>query len=121
VDALGGAPGVLSARFAREGASDADNNRALMEKLRGISDRSARYVCVIALAEAGKELPTFRGEVAGKIVDEPRGANGFGYDPYFYYEPLGLTFGQAAAEQKLWVSHRGRALAKMLEWVRDRK
>ena len=121
VDALQGAPGVRSARFAGEGADDEDNNRALMEKLRGISDRSARYVCVIALAEAGKELRTFRGEVAGKIVDEPRGANGFGYDPYFYYEPLGLTFAQATAEQKLRVSHRGRALAKMLEWVRDRK
>lgn len=120
VNALGGAPGVRSARFAGEGASDADNNRALMEKLRGVNDRSARYVCVIALAEAGKEVRTFRGEAAGKIVDEPLGTNGFGYDPYFYYEPLDLTFAQAVAEQKLRVSHRGRALAKMLEWLRDR-
>jgi XTP/dITP diphosphohydrolase len=121
VNALGGAPGVRSARFAGYSASDADNNRALMEKLRGVRDRSARYVCVIAIAEAGNVLQTFRGEVEGKIIDEPRGTNGFGYDPYFYHEALDLTFAQAAAEQKLWVSHRGRALAKMLEWLSGRK
>jgi XTP/dITP diphosphohydrolase len=120
VDALGGAPGVRSARFAGEGASDIDNNRALIEKLRGVSDRSARYVSVIALAEAGQELRAFRGEAAGKIVDKPRGMNGFGYDPHFYYEPLDLTFAEATAEQKLRVSHRGRALAKMLEWLSGR-
>ena len=84
VNALGGAPGVRSARFAGIGASDADNNRLLIEKLRGVSDRSARYVCVIAVAEAGNVLRTFRGEVAGKIIDEPRGTDGFGYDPYFF-------------------------------------
>ncbi len=78
---------------------------------------SARYVSVIALAEAGKQLRTFRGEVEGKIVEEPRGLNGFGYDPYFYYEPFGLTFAEATAEEKLRVSHRGSALAKMLEWL----
>jgi len=121
VDALGGAPGVRSARFAGDGASDAENNRALIEKLRGVTNRSARYVSVIALAEAGKELRTFRGEVAGRIVDEPRGANGFGYDPHFYYEAFGLTFAEAAAEQKLQVSHRGRALSKMLEWLSRRE
>jgi XTP/dITP diphosphohydrolase len=147
LNALGGAPGVRSARFAKQGVrsqesgvriklaparrpgasvtdvvfGDADNNRLLIEKLRGVSDRSARYVCVIAIAEAGNVLQTFRGEVAGKIVDEPRGTNGFGYDPYFYYPPLDLTFAQAAAEQKLRVSHRGRALAKMLEWLSGRK
>ena len=118
VDALGGAPGVRSARFAGEGASDADNNRLLIEKLQGASDRSARYVCVIALAKEDRILQTFRGEVAGKIVDEPRGVNGFGYDPYFFYEPFGLTFGEASAEQKMRVSHRGRALTQMLEWNR---
>jgi XTP/dITP diphosphohydrolase len=117
VDALGGAPGVRSARFAGEGASDAENNRLLIEKLRGVSDRSARYVCAIALAEAGKPLRTFRGEVAGRIVDEPRGTNGFGYDPYFFYEPLGLTLAEATPEQKLSVSHRGKAVAKMLDYL----
>jgi len=121
VEALGGAPGVRSARFAGSGASDADNNRALMEKLIGVSNRSARYVSVIAVAEAGNELRKFRGEVEGQIVDQPRGLNGFGYDPYFYYEPFGLTFAEASAEQKLQVSHRGRALAKMLEWYRSRR
>jgi XTP/dITP diphosphohydrolase len=117
VDALGGAPGVRSARFAGDGAGDADNNRLLIDRLRGVSERSARYVCVIAIAEAGNVLRTFRGEVAGKIIDEPRGENGFGYDPYFYYEPLGLTFAEAAPQEKLRVSHRGRAVAEMLDWL----
>jgi XTP/dITP diphosphohydrolase len=116
VDALGGAPGVRSARFAGENASDEDNNRLLIEKLRGVGNRSARYVCAIALAEDGKVLQTFRGEVEGRIIDEPRGTNGFGYDPYFFYEPFQLTFAEAPPEQKLTVSHRGRALAQMLKW-----
>jgi len=75
---------------------------------------------VFAVVEAGRLLQTFRGEVEGKIIDQPRGTNGFGYDPYFYYEPLGLTFAEAAAEQKLRVSHRGRALGKMMEWLNAR-
>src|SRR5262249_26975633 len=112
VDALGGAPGVRSARFASEGATDAANNQLLIEKLRGVDYRSARYVCVIALAEAGNVLQTFRGEVAGKIIDKPRGSHGFGYDPYFYYEPFALTFAESTPEQKLQVSHRGRAVAQ---------
>src|SRR6185436_14280832 len=113
VDALGGAPGVRSARFAGEGARDEDNNRLLMEKLRGVVDRTARYVCAIAVARDGKALRTFRGEVEGRIVDEPRGVNGFGYDPYFYYPPFGMTFAEASPERKLEVSHRGRALAAL--------
>jgi XTP/dITP diphosphohydrolase len=119
VDALDGAPGVRSARFAGDAASDADNNRLLIEKLRGVENRSARYVCVIAVAEAAKPLRTFRGEVEGRIVDEPRGSNGFGYDPYFFYEPFQLTFAQATPEQKFKVSHRGRALAAMLRWLSE--
>jgi XTP/dITP diphosphohydrolase len=121
VDAIRGAPGVRSARFAGENSSDADNNRRLIEKLRGVRDRSARYVCVIALAEAGNMLRTFRGEVAGKIIDDPRGVNGFGYDPYFYYEPFELTLAEASPERKLRVSHRGRAVAQMIEWLNARK
>src|SRR5262245_38468600 len=117
VDALGGAPGVRSARFAGESASDLDNNRLLIERLRGVSDRSARYCCLIALADRGRVLRTFRGEVAGRIIDEPRGTNGFGYDPYFLYEPLSLTFAEISPEQKLAVSHRGRALSQMLDWL----
>ena len=116
VRALGGAPGVRSARFAGEGASDEENNRLLMEKLRGVRERSARYCCAIALAERGRVLQTFRGEVAGEIVDEPRGSNGFGYDPYFLYEPFGLTFAEIAPERKVAVSHRGRAVRQMLDW-----
>ena len=118
VGALGGAPGVRSARFAGDGASDDDNNRLLLEKLRGVSNRSARYRCAIALAEAGRVLQTFRGEVAGEIIDEPRGTEGFGYDPYFLYKPLGRTFAEIAPEQKLAVSHRGHAIAHMMDWLR---
>ena len=117
VDALDGAPGVRSARFAGDAASDADNNRLLIDKLRGEKNRTARYVCVIALANAGEPIATFRGEVEGRIVDEPEGTSGFGYDPYFFYEPFQLTFAQAAPEQKLAVSHRGQALTAMIEWL----
>lgn len=120
VDALGGAPGVRSSRFAGENATDEENNRLLVEKLRGVTDRTARYVCVIALAQGGQPLATFRGEVEGRIIDEPRGSNGFGYDPYFFFEALGLTFAEISPEQKLQISHRGRALAQMLAWVKER-
>ncbi|MGH9718662.1 MAG: non-canonical purine NTP pyrophosphatase [Bryobacteraceae bacterium] len=120
VDALGGNPGVRSARFAGEGASDRDNNRMLIERLRGVADRRARYVCAIALAIPGQPVVTFRGEVEGVIVDEPRGAFGFGYDPHFFYPPFGCTFGEAAPDRKLAVSHRGRAAAAMLAFLRER-
>ena len=114
VDALGGAPGVYSARFAGEQASDRENNDRLVEKLRGIEDRTARFVCVIAVAQSGECLGTFRGSVEGRIVDDPRGPGGFGYDPHFFYAPFGCTFGEASAEQKISVSHRGQALRLML-------
>lgn len=120
VNALGGAPGIRSARFAGEDATAEENNRLLLERLRGVADRSARYVCAIALADAGRPLATFRGEVEGRIIDESRGTNGFGYDPYFFYQPLGLTFAQASPEQKLRVSHRGRGIVKMLAWLKPR-
>lgn len=119
-DALGGAPGVRSARFSGEGAADVSNNRLLIERLRGARDRTARYIAVIALAEAGRTLGTFRGEVEGLIVDDARGTNGFGYDPHFFYPPFGCTFAEAAPEQKLAVSHRGHALRAMLAWLRQR-
>ncbi len=120
VDALGGAPGVESARFAGPQATDEANNRLLLEKLRGVENRTARFVCVIALAERGRLLRTFRGVVEGRILDEPRGANGFGYDPLFYYEPFGATFGQVPAERKMTVSHRGQALRQLMEWLSRR-
>jgi XTP/dITP diphosphohydrolase len=117
VDALGGAPGVYSARFAGEDATDLANNRLLLEKLQGAAHRAARFVCVIALVEGERLLHVFRGLVEGRVTDEPRGSGGFGYDPLFYYPPFGCTFGEVAAEQKLAVSHRGQALRAMLEWV----
>jgi len=117
VDALDGAPGVYSARFAGPDTTDARNNALLIEKLRGVVNRTARYVCVIALARGGKLIGTFRGEAEGAIVDDARGANGFGYDPYFYYPPFGCTFGEATHEQKQGVSHRGAALRAMRSFL----
>jgi XTP/dITP diphosphohydrolase len=114
VDALDGAPGVHSARFAGPDATDDENNRLLMEKLRGIEDRSARFVCVIALAEGGQMRDVFRGTVEGLMVHEPRGRNGFGYDPLFFYGPFGATFGEADPEAKMEVSHRGKALRLLM-------
>jgi XTP/dITP diphosphohydrolase len=116
VDALHGAPGVISARFSGPAATDRSNNTLLVEKLRGEASRAARFVCVIALAEAGRLAGTFRGEVEGRILDEPRGDSGFGYDPLFYYQPYGCTFGELDGERKFAVSHRGRALRAMLDY-----
>lgn len=118
VDALGGAPGVVSARYAGPEATDAANNRLLLEKLRQASDRTARFVCVIALAEKGCLLGTFRGAVEGRILHRPRGQNGFGYDPLFYYAPFRATFAQVEPERKFSVSHRGQALRALLTWLR---
>ena len=115
VDALGGAPGVYSARFAGPGAADEQNNRLLLERLRGAENRAARFICVIALVEHGGVRGIFRGAVEGTVAGEPRGPNGFGYDPLFYYPPFGCTFGELAAERKFSVSHRGQAFRSMLE------
>lgn len=114
VDALGGVPGVYSARFAGPHATDEENNRLLLERLRGASNRSARFVCVIALVERGEVRGLYEGAVEGEMLDAPRGSGGFGYDPLFYYPPFDRTFGEAAEEQKLAVSHRGQAFRKML-------
>jgi len=119
VDALGGAPGVYSARYSPEG-SDEGNNRLLVENLQGIDDRTARFVCVIALAQRGELLATFRGAVEGRIIDEARGAGGFGYDPLFYYPPFGCTFGEVSAARKMDVSHRGQALKALLSYAASR-
>jgi len=114
-DALGGAPGVYSARFAGPGATDAENNRLLLERMRGVGRRAARFVCAIALVENRRVLGVCRGSVEGVILDSPRGAGGFGYDPLFYYAPFCRTFGEISAEEKIGVSHRGQALRAMLE------
>jgi len=118
VDALGGAPGVYSARYAGpEGDADA-NNRLLLERMSGVSNRTARFVCVIALARSGEVLETFRGEVQGALAEEPHGDGGFGYDPLFYYPRFRCTFGEAPLADKMQVSHRARALAQLGEWLR---
>ena len=113
VNALGGAPGVYSARYAGEGATDEANNRLLLERMKGIADRTTRFVCVVALAESGKLIRTFRAAVEGQLTEEPRGTNGFGYDPLFFYAPFGCTFGVAPLERKMQVSHRAQALAML--------
>jgi XTP/dITP diphosphohydrolase len=119
VDALNGAPGVRSARYAGDHATDAANNALLLERLRGIESRSARFVCVIALVHDGKLVKTFRGSVEGRIIDQARGSSGFGYDPLFYHEPFRCTFGEASIEQKMQVSHRAQALAAMFTYLRN--
>jgi XTP/dITP diphosphohydrolase len=117
VTALDGAPGVYSARFAGVNADDDSNNRLLLKRLEGVKDRTARYVCAIALTHKGELLRTFLGEVEGTILEGTRGHGGFGYDPLFYYRPFGGTFAEIPLEQKQTVSHRGRALRLMLSYV----
>jgi len=120
VDALGGAPGLHSARYAAtsaEGnADDCANNARLLRELSRAADRTARFVCVIAAARDGCMLSTFRGEAQGRILEAPRGAGGFGYDPLFFFPALGKTFAELSAEEKAGVSHRGAAFRKVLEW-----
>ena len=121
VDALGGAPGVYSARYAGPAATDETNNRLLLEKLRGVEHRNARFVCAIALVDGDRVLGVYHGAVEGMILEQPRGASGFGYDPLFYCPALGCTFGEATAEQKFALSHRGRALRTMLAELPDHR
>lgn len=117
VDALGGEPGVYSARYAGVGASDAANNKLLLERLGDSVNRTARFVCVIALAEGGDARQTFRGMVEGEILREARGPGGFGYDPLFFYPPFACSFGEVDGEKKFGVSHRGNALRAMLKYL----
>jgi XTP/dITP diphosphohydrolase len=116
-DALNGEPGVYSARYAGEHATDGANNALLLHRLSGKQNRTGRFVCVIALSKNGKTLQTFRGEVEGEILQEPRGPGGFGYDPLFYYAPFGCTFGEVEGPKKFEVSHRGKALRRLLEYL----
>ena len=115
VDALGGAPGIYTARFAGENATDDDNIRKLLRELDGVemSNRTARFVCVIAVCFPGKDPVTFRGECEGFILTEKHGENGFGYDPVFYVEEFGKAMAELPAEVKNSISHRSRALAKL--------
>jgi XTP/dITP diphosphohydrolase len=115
VDALGGAPGVYSARYSGPGATDLSNNQLLLERLRGIDDRRARFVCALALVDGARTLGVWRGTVEGEILHEARGSGGFGYDPLFYCPVFGCTFGEATAEQKLSLSHRGQAFRALVQ------
>jgi XTP/dITP diphosphohydrolase len=117
VDALGGEPGVYSARYAGEHATDEANNRLVLERLGDNPNRTARFVCVIALAQGGEVVETFRGEVEGELLNEARGPAGFGYDPLFYYPPFGCSFGEVDGERKFGVSHRGNAVRAMLQYL----
>ncbi len=113
VEALGGAPGVLSARYAGTHGDDVANNRLLLKNLKGVpaEKRKARFVCEIALSSPEGILVSVRGTAEGLIMEQPRGDGGFGYDPLFYYPPLGKTFGELGNEEKNRISHRSKALA----------
>ncbi|HEX7359102.1 MAG TPA: RdgB/HAM1 family non-canonical purine NTP pyrophosphatase [Bryobacteraceae bacterium] len=117
VEALDGAPGVYSARYAGPHASDEENNRLVLERTEGCGDRRARFVCTIAMARAGKLLASVRGSVEGELLRMPRGQNGFGYDPLFFFPPLNRSFAELSAEEKFAVSHRGQAIRAMLTWL----
>lgn len=112
VEALGGAPGVLSARFARPSSTDAANNEKLLELLAGVPPerRAARFVAVIALVSPDGREAIVRGECRGVIAEAPRGGGGFGYDPVFYYPPLGKTYAEMSDPEKNQISHRRRAI-----------
>ena len=117
VPALGGAPGTYSSRYAGPDATSADNNALLLRNLTGIENRSAYFVCVVALARFSQVLTTCRGTVDGQILHEAVGAHGFGYDPLFFYPPLNATFAVLEDRQKFAVSHRGAALRNLFLWL----
>lgn len=125
VDALDGRPGVHSARFAGENASDADNRRLLLEQLAEAGSlapeqRRARFRCVLALVRSGELLGIFSGAVEGTMVTEDRGSGGFGYDPVFQPDGHDRTFGEMSADAKNQLSHRSRALEKLGAWLEER-
>ena len=112
VDALGGAPGVYSARYAGEGHDDAANNAKILENMKDVADekRTCRFVSAVALVRRDKQPIVVRGTVEGRLLHAARGANGFGYDPLFFYEPFNKSFAELTAEEKNTVSHRKNAL-----------
>lgn len=130
VDALKGAPGVHSARYAADdprraevNTDDEANNARLLRELKNVppQKRNARFVCVIAAARAGRTLQVFRGTAEGIILDAPRGTNGFGYDPLFYFPQIQRTFAELTAEEKAKYSHRGAAFRQFLRWYEANK
>jgi len=130
VDALGGAPGVHSARYAASephtseaNTDDEENNAKLIREIRRVppEERTARFVCSIAAARDGKTLAVFEGKAEGIILTTPRGTSGFGYDPLFDFPRIGKTFAELSAEEKANYSHRGAAFRRFLEWYRLEK
>jgi XTP/dITP diphosphohydrolase len=119
VDALGGAPGLFSSRFGGEGASDLARNQLLLEKLRGVplAERGARFTSAVVVARADAVLFEAEESVSGFIADTMRGTNGFGYDPLFFYPPYDRTFGEVPRAEKDKVSHRGKAFARLREFL----
>ena len=124
VDALGGAPGIYSARYAGENASDQQRYAKLLDEMKGHTNRKAAFECVISLAVPTGAALTYEGRCEGLIAEAPAGDGGFGYDPVFYYPPLKKTFGQLSREDKSLISHRGKALKefndefeKVLIWI----
>ena len=127
VESLGNGPGVRSARYAGEEATDAENNAKLLRELENVENRDAAFACVIAIAVPWGPALIYEGHCQGVIADKPIGSQGFGYDPVFYYPPLKKTFAQLSTEEKNQVSHRGQALGqlrdefhKVLIWLRQR-
>ena len=115
---LGGAPGVYTARYAGEGASDDENIAKLLIALNGEENRRARFVCRLVLLSPDGKITSVQGESEGRILYEKRGEDGFGYDPVFFSEDLKKGFGECSEEEKNTVSHRGRALRKLMEILR---
>jgi XTP/dITP diphosphohydrolase len=120
VEALGGAPGIASARYSGPNATDAERTAKLLAALKDVppEKRAARFVCAAAIVWEGGEQ-VFTEDVNGVVLREPRGQNGFGYDPVFYYEPLGKTFAELTPAEKSRVSHRGRAFNRLAGWLSD--
>ena len=127
VEALNGAPGVYSARYAGEKATDKENVDKLLQDMQGIKNRRAAFQCVLSIAVPSGPALTYEGRCEGTLLDERRGETGFGYDPIFYFEDLGKTFAECTMEEKNKVSHRGKALAdfkaefpQVLKWLTQR-
>ena len=125
VEALGGAPGVLSARYAGENATDEQRVAKLLNEMKGRTNRNAAFECVLSIAVPSGPALTYEARCEGLIAEQPAGQNGFGYDPIFFYPPLNKTFGQMTIAEKGEVSHRGKALKelkqemeKVLVWIR---
>ena len=123
VDALGGEPGIYSARYAGEPCDNAKNNEKVLEKLKNVPDekRTARFVCVMSAVFPDGRRFTSRGTVEGRILHELKGTNGFGYDPMFFYEPFGMTLAEVPPEKKNTVSHRYSAVKKFAEKLNEMK